>query len=784
MSDSTDTQQAEHLYHALFDNAPIGAAVIAPDGSWRRINTALAVMLGYSVEELQATSLWEITHPDDLVEARAGFRSLLAGEQEILALDKRLQAKDGSSLWVHLTTRYQRSFAGGVDQFIIYVLDITGRKLAEAELRASEKQYRRLFEAAKDGILILDAETGRVIDANPFMTELTGYDRHDFLGRHLWEIGPFRDTDASKASFAKLQAQEYVRHDDLPLKTRDGRTVEVEFVSNVYLVNAKRLIQCNIRDVTERKRAEGDLHMRERAIEAVSQGILITDPGKPDNPIVYVSQGFTSMTGYMSQEALGRPCRFLQGPGTDPAAVTTLREAVRDGRACAVELLNFRKDGTPFWNNLAISPVKDAAGRVTNFVGVQTDVTARRQLESQFLQAQKMEAVGRLAGGIAHDFNNLLSVILSYAEMIGDDLKPDEPLRLDIQEIRTAALRATDLTRQLLAFSRQQVLETRVLSLNQVLAGMEKMVARLLGADIEVTLLPAAGLGHVRSDPGQVEQIIMNLAVNARDAMRHGGNLTIETANVELDEDYARIHHEVRPGSYVVMAVSDTGDGMDKETLARIFEPFFTTKDKGKGTGLGLATVFGIVKQSGGHIFVYSEPAKGSTFKIYFPRVGAAVEALPAAQAAPEPDHSGGTILLVEDEDQVRSLARTILRRQGYVVLVAPNGGEALLICEQHGGNIDLLLTDVVLPRMSGRQLSERLAPLRPAMRVLYMSGYTDDAILQHGIIDSGVAFLQKPFTPTSLMRKVSEVLQSKRQPPLPDAHPPLSGSQRLIPTV
>jgi two-component system cell cycle sensor histidine kinase/response regulator CckA len=629
------------------------------------------------------------------------------------------------------------------------------------ELRASEARYRRLFEAAKDGILILAADTGCIVDVNPFLTALTGYAREDFLGKHLWEIGPFRDTAASKDSFAVLLARDYVRYEDLPLKTSDGRTVEVEFVSNVYLVNGEKVIQCNIRDITARKAIEGELRMRNRAIQAVSQGILISDLGRPDNPVVYASPGFTRLTGYECDEAVGKNCRFLQGTGTEPASIAALRDAIRDGRACVVELLNYRKDGTSFWNSVAMSPVKDDLGALTNWVGVLTDVTARRQLEAQFLQAQKMEAVGRLAGGVAHDFNNILSVVLSYSELIRDDLKPDEPMRADIEEIRTAALRATDLTRQLLAFSRQQVLEPRVLNMNEVIGGMEKMLGRLLGADIEVTFLRAPGLDNVKADPGQLEQIVMNLAVNARDAMLQGGHLTIETANVDLDEDYAEAHHDVRPGSYVELAVSDTGSGMDTTTMARIFEPFFTTKEKGKGTGLGLATVFGIVKQSSGHVFVYSEPDHGTTFRIYLPRVIGSADAPAPARPAPDTERIGGTILLVDDEEQVRSVARTILRRQGYTVLDAPNGGEALLICEQHRANIDLLLTDVVLPRMSGRQLAERLAPMRPAMKVLYMSGYTDDAILQHGIIDSGVAFLQKPLTPASLIRKVREVLGS-----------------------
>jgi two-component system, cell cycle sensor histidine kinase and response regulator CckA len=481
----------------------------------------------------------------------------------------------------------------------------------------------------------------------------------------------------------------------------------------------------------------------------------------PDGHVVTWNAGAQRIKGYSEKEILGQHLRRFFPP-EDVARGRPdeeLRDALLRGRL-ETEGWRVRKDGTRLWANVVVTALYDQAGKHAGYAKVTRDLTEQRRLEEQLRQAQKMEAIGRLAGGVAHDFNNVLSVVLSYSEMICDDVTLDEPLRADVDEIKRAALRATALTRQLLAFSRQQVLEAKVLNLKESIDGMVPMLRRLLGADIELTPLSASGLWNIMADPGQIEQIVMNLAVNARDAMPLGGKLTIETANVELDDEYASAHHDVRAGAYVMLGVSDTGTGMDAETQRRIFEPFFTTKEQGKGTGLGLATVFGIVKQSGGHIWVYSEPGMGTTFKVYFPRTSGAIAPRTSERPAPESGRATETILLVEDDEQVRTLARDILRRSGYVVLEAPGAGEALLVSEQHGAKIHLLLTDVIMPRMGGRQLAERLATRRPEMKVLFMSGYTDDAVLQHGVLDSGVAYLHKPLTPTLLTRKVREVLR------------------------
>jgi two-component system cell cycle sensor histidine kinase/response regulator CckA len=424
-----------------------------------------------------------------------------------------------------------------------------------------------------------------------------------------------------------------------------------------------------------------------------------------------------------------------------------------------VEITGLRRDGREIPVELAITPMRlEGAWLFSAFV---RDISERHLLESQLRQAQKMEAVGRLAGGIAHDFNNLLTAVLGSVDLVLDELGPEAPARGDVEEIRKAALRAGELTRQLLAFSRQQVLAPRVLDLNALVANMGKLLRRLIGEDVELRTALAPDLGAVKADPGQLEQVIANLVVNARDAMPEGGRLTVETANAELDKDYADQHFPVPPGSYVLLAVSDTGTGMDPETKSRIFEPFFTTKEQGKGTGLGLATVYGVVKQSGGYIWVYSEPGQGTAFKIYLPRVREAPEPARPSPAPAAPLRGSETLLLVEDDEMVRHLVSRMLKSRGYTVLTAADGTDTLRQLESHRGPIDLLITDVVMPGMSGREVALRVATLQPQVKVLYLSGYTDDAIVRHGVLEPGISFLQKPFSADALARKVREVLDA-----------------------
>jgi PAS domain S-box-containing protein len=494
------------------------------------------------------------------------------------------------------------------------------------------------------------------------------------------------------------------------------------------------------------------------AIEQASESVIITDT---QGIFLYVNPGFEQASGYSRDEVIGKDANCLSSGKHDAAFYDDMWATIRAGHAWRGRFVNRKKDGSLYTEDATITPVRAENGAIVSYVSVQRDVTRELQLEEQYRQAQKMELVGRLTAGVAHDFNNLLTAINGFAEIARTKSAPDDPLRESLDRILSSGWRAADLVRQLMAFSRKQVVEPEVLSLNIVVADMDKLLRRIIGEHIELKTALAPGLWPVKADPAQVEQVIVNLAVNARDAMPGGGHLTIETANVVLDQDYVASHLDALPGEHVLLAVSDDGTGMSDEVKAHLFEPFFTTKGVGKGTGLGLATVYGIVKQSGGHVRCYSEAGHGTTFKIYLPHASG-VEA-PARRRDQGDDLPLGseTVLLAEDDPAVRELAARVLRGQGYTVLEAPNGAEALELARQHRGAVHLLLTDVVMPGLSGKALVMQLSRICPGLKVLFMSGYTDDAIVHQGVLESGMAFLQKPFGPQALARKVRSVLDT-----------------------
>lgn len=524
----------------------------------------------------------------------------------------------------------------------------------------------------------------------------------------------------------------------------------------------KRLVEDLKAEVQSRKEKEAELQNVTMAVEQAGEGILITDP---EGTIEYVNPAFTAVTGYSREEAVGKNPRLLKSGRHDRPFFEDLWATVRAGRVWRGRMVNLRKDGSLYTAEMSISPVKDAAGRILKYVAVKRDITEQMRLheekdllEQQLYQARKMESIGRLAGGVAHDFNNLLTVINGYGDLLLNGLDVRDPRREQLSEIRKAGERAAELTKQLLAFSRKQLAEPKVLDLNLILRDFEKMCRRVLGEDIEVVMRLQPDLGRIKFDVSHLTQVLMNLVVNARDAMPDGGRLVIETENLELESVRGSGLLEITPGKYVLLAVGDSGMGMDDVTRARIFEPFFTTKKPGEGTGLGLSTVYGIVRQAGGAIEADSEPGCGTKFKIYLPRLEEAVDVEETKPDVGDP-RGNETILLVEDQANLRIFMEGVLKRYGYKTLSVPDGREAVQLAERHPGPIHLLLTDVVMPGMNGRELAERLLTLRPGLLVLYTSGYTEDAIIRRGVLEADVAFLQKPFTPMAMVRKIRETL-------------------------
>jgi PAS domain S-box-containing protein len=665
---------------------------------------------------------------------------------------------------VKLAERIGDQIAGAVANAQLFA----EHKRAEEELRENEERLQGLMDASPIGISWSDME-GNIKYVNRKFSELFGYTVEDIPTVTEWRRLAYPDPAYRQTVpllYVMLREAQKQEKEVLPIELtiacKDGSIRYVEqmgaFVTNRMMVMYK--------DITERKRAEEALRESEdryRDLVEHSQDLICTHDLK--GKILSMNQAAAKLMGYEKELLLRMNIQDILAPEVRDRFKEYLNEIEKQGETKGEMLIQTKtgeKRVVEYSNTLRTEGISTPIVR-----SMAHDITERRQaekdkraLEEQLRQSQKMEAVGQLAGGVAHDFNNLLTVIQGYCDLILKDLDEKNRFFQDMQEIKKASEHATSLTRQLLAFSRKQILQPKILDLNDLVLNMDKMLRRLIGEDIELVTLLSKDLGRVKADPGQIEQVIFNLAVNARDAMPKGGKLTIETADAELDEHYARSRIGVKPGRYVRISVSDNGIGMPSGVKDRIFEPFFTTKEKGKGTGLGLSTVYGIVKQSGGNVWVYSEPNQGTTFKIYLPMIEEAADFLSQTFIPTKPFLGTETILLVEDEEAVRKLASTILQSNGYKVLEAGNGEEALRIAQEQNGNpIHLILTDVVMPGMSGSQLAERLVSQWPEMKVLYMSGYTDNAIVHHGILDQGKPYIQKPFNPSALAEKVRDIL-------------------------
>ncbi|MEX2174177.1 MAG: PAS domain S-box protein [Pirellulaceae bacterium] len=761
-------RDSDRWLQAIFDQAAVGVAQVEnATGRYVRINRRYCQIVGRTAAEMPSIDFMAITHPDDVAVDLEYSRKLRTGEIAEFAREKRYLRPDGSVIWVKLSVTPMWQPGQPPDYQIAVVEDITQHKQAEDELRASEERLRLALDAGGMGLWQWDIKRD-CIRWNRREYELLGLPIGNgevaadlfFQMVHPDDRAGFQaQVDRSLATGADLGAEMRVIRADGQVRWFVGQ-------GRVYRDPAgepAQMVGVNY-DITERKQAEDKLRASEQMLQTVidniPQGVFWKDRDSVYlgcNRVILQSRGMDSV-----EQIVGKTDRQLAGLSADEAEyfVATDREVILGNRPQLgiVEPMT-RADGTTVWLETSKLPLHDQAGRVIGLLGTWQDITQRLQLEEQLRQSQKMEAVGSLAGGVAHDFNNLLTVILGYSEMLLSSLPPgSDALHAQVVAISEAGERAAALTRQLLAFSRKQVLEPKVLDLNGAVSGTEKMLRRLIGEDIVLTAELEPDLSPVRVDPIQIEQVIINLAVNARDAMPAGGRMTIRTTRCELLRRSGEPGEEIPPGRYVRLSVTDTGSGMSPEVQARIFEPFFTTKELGKGTGLGLATVYGIVKQSGGRVTVASELGVGTTFHVLLP----AVEPAPLAALHGEtPPPRGGleTVLLVEDEPAVRKLAKGALVRRGYRVLEAGHGREALAVAEAHDGPIDMLITDVVMPEMSGRQLVDHLVPLRPGIKVLLVSGYTEDAVVRHGIADRANHFLPKPFTLAALAAKVREVL-------------------------
>jgi nitrogen fixation negative regulator NifL len=877
-----DLRQDEERYRSLVENLGEGIAIVDPSETFLFVNPAAEKVFGVSRGSLTGQNLGQFVSEEEFQRVLAETEKRRRGETS--TFEQQILRPDGTFRWIELTATPKYDQAGAFSHTFGIFRDITESKVFERHLRESEERFRQLGEAALEGIAI--TQKGIVVDGNVRLATMLGYDLREMIGKPVLDfIAP-----DSQALVANHIAENYSRPYEHSLRRKDGSSLLVESHARMITWDGKPMRVTGLLDISERRHAQDQLLKLSLAVSQSPASIVITDL---QGNIEYVNPKFTQITGYSSEEALGKNPRILKTGETPPEQYRRLWETITAGREWRGEFHNRKKNGELFWETASISPVKNAGDLITHFVAVKEDVTDRKQaeellrqgeeryrlmfefaplainitrglaityanrsylrlfgfssldelqkvpllelfapesrpqikeniqrraeglsvpdayetnclrkdgtrfpilmyltmavfadgpavvafimditeqkrdekekakLQEQLTQAQKMESVGRLAGGIAHDFNNMLGVILGHTELALERTDSTLPLHSDLTEIRKAAERSAALTRGLLAFARKQAITPRTMDLNETVEGMLKMLERLIGENVHLRWKPKADLWPVKVDPSQVNQILANLCVNARDAITDFGEIIIETGNVIVDETYCATHAGLSPGEYVLLAVSDDGCGISKEILSHLFEPFFTTKGIGKGTGLGLATVYGIVKQNNGFVNVYSEIDRGTSFTIYLPRDARSRRAQTEETSGPS-KRGQETILLVEDEPALLRLTAQMLERSGYTVLVASTPGEAIRLAREHLGQVHMLMTDVIMPEMNGRELAKNLLSIYPHVKRLFTSGYTAEVIAHHGVLDEGVQFIQKPFSAEELANKVREALETE----------------------
>jgi len=753
--------QAEQRYRELVEG--LDAIVWEADpNTWQFtfVSPQAEEILGYPISRwLTERDFWvKLIHPDDRQHAVAACRQAISTRRNH-RMEYRAVAADGRLVWLEDIIRVICGDQGSVRCLHGVMIDVTGRKEAENKLAERTLYLNALIESSPLAIVALDP-AHRVQMINAAFERLFGYSAPEVAGHNLDDLIASEETHVEAVGYTKRVGAGETIHAIARRRRKDGTAVDVELHAVPLLIRGKlKGVYALYQDITERKQAESALEERTVFLQALVQNnpLAIAELDSQDR-VTMVNAAFERMFLYTAQEVIGRPLEELIKTPAMAAETADFIRRIYGGETLHAFTQRRRKDGVSLDVEIYGVPLM-IRGKWMGAVGIYQDLTERNRVEDALRQSLKMEAIGQLAGGVAHDFNNLLTGMLGSTDLLLERLGPSGSLRQLAEQIREGAERATSLTQQLLAFSRRQTLMPKVLDLNAVVAHMNQLLRRVIREDIELVTVLEPRLGHVKADPSQIEQVILNLAVNARDAMPDGGKLAIETSNVAVNETTARRRRPLQPGSYVLLAMTDSGGGMDAGTRSRIFEPFFTTKQRGKGTGLGLATVYGIVKQSNGYISVHSQPQRGTRFEIYLPRVEEPVDASLPQSVPARPVWGSETILLVEDERSIRRPTCEFLQKNGYTVLEAEDGAAAIRVAQGHKGPIHLLLTDLVMPKMNGGELAQRIAEMRPEVKVLYMSGYAENKVVHHEVVNGRAHLLQKPFTLDALAHKAREVL-------------------------